>query len=268
MTILDKIIAHKRREVAALREKFPYKTLEKTAYFEMPRKPFVLEINRPDKVGIIAEFKRRSPSKGAINAEANIEEIARGYEIAGASALSVLTDAEFFGGSNRDLTEAFRAIEMPILRKDFIIDEPQIVEARSIGASAILLIAAVLDAKEIKRLAAFAKLQELEVLLEVHDENEIPADLTNISAIGVNNRNLKDFSVDVNRSISIAEKLPAEITKVSESGLKDAATILELKKAGFRGFLIGETFMKTENPAAACAKLVKEVQNSKFKVQT
>jgi indole-3-glycerol phosphate synthase len=265
MTILDQIIAHKRREVAEKREAMPPKALQKSLIYSRPRKPFTEEINRVDKAGVIAEFKRRSPSKGWINADANAKEVARGYENAGASALSILTDKEFFGGDNQDLSDAFFAVEIPILRKDFIIDEYQIVEARAIGASAILLIAAALNEKEIKTLAAFAASLDLEVLLEVHEASEIPASLENISAIGVNNRNLKDFSVDVNRSFEIAAKLPPEMTKVSESGLKDAKTILELEKAGFSGFLIGETFMKTANPAEALAQLIDKINNESAK---
>ncbi|MEP6923473.1 MAG: indole-3-glycerol phosphate synthase TrpC [Pyrinomonadaceae bacterium] len=260
MTILDKIIVHKRREVAHRRKSIPPQLMRQSELFNAPRKSFVKELNRPDKVGIIAEFKRRSPSQGWIKEKANVFEIAKGYEAAGASALSVLTDSEFFGGSNVDLINAFLEVEIPILRKDFIVDKHQILEARDIGASAILLIAAALNEKEIKEFAHVAAELELEVLLEIHSLDELPDNLDNISAIGVNNRDLRDFSVDINRSLKIVAKLPAEITKISESGLADTATILELKQAGFSGFLIGETFMKTADPAAACAELIKQLK--------
>ncbi len=261
MTILDNIIAYKRREVAERRKSISISQMRQSELFSAPRQSLVQELKRPDKAGVIAEFKRRSPSKGWINEKADAAEITAGYESAGASALSILTDSEFFGGSNKDLIDAFLTVEVPILRKDFIVDKYQIVEARDLGAIAILLIAAALSEKEIKEFAHAARELELEVLLEIHEINEIPDDLTNIDIIGVNNRNLKDFTVDIKRSIKIAESLPKEMLKISESGLSDAATILELKNAGFRGFLIGETFMKTENPAAACALLIKQLEN-------
>ena len=259
MTILDQIIAHKHLEVTERRQSVPPNLMRQSELFNQPRQSFAAELKRSDKAGIIAEFKRRSPSKGWINEKAEIAEIASGYEAAGASALSILTDSEFFGGSNKDLIDAFSTVKIPLLRKDFIVDEYQIVEARALGASAILLIAAALSKQEIKEFARFAHESELEVLLEIHEKSEIPDDLTNIDVIGVNNRNLKDFTVDTERSIKIAESLPKEMLKISESGLSDAATILELKNAGFRGFLIGETFMKTASPAAACAQLIKQL---------
>jgi indole-3-glycerol phosphate synthase len=217
-------------------------------------------LNRADKVGVIAEIKRRSPSKGAINEYVSVEKVSIGYMQAGASALSILTDTEFFGGTNEDLITARKFNYCPILRKDFTIDEYQIVEARSIGADAILLIAAVLDEKQIKNLAAFATSLGLEVLLEIHEFEELPGDLENVSIIGINNRNLKDFSVDVNRSFSIAEKLPAGIVKISESGLSEAETIVQLKRAGFKGFLIGETFMRESQPELACSEFIRKIQ--------
>lgn len=260
MTILDKIIAHKRREVVEHKTQISTAQLEQTEFFDLPRKSFAGELKRFDKVGIIAEFKRRSPSKGVINAGVSAAEVARGYETAGASALSILTDHDFFAGSNQHLAAAAEIVEIPILRKDFVIDEFQIVEARAFGASAILLIASVLTAANIQELAAFAQSLDLEVLLEVHEKSEIPDDLTNISAVGVNNRDLRDFSVDIERSFKIAELLPKDLVKISESGLNDAAAILKLRKHGFDGFLIGETFMKTDDPAAACAKLIGEIK--------
>ena len=265
MNVLEKIIEHKRGEVAEKREVVPTKKLEQSGHFAAPRVSLAQYLKRPDKVGIIAEIKRKSPSKGILNEYFSVEQISIGYMQAGASALSVLTDKEFFGGSNEDLMTARKFNFCPILRKDFIVDEYQIVEAASIGADAILLIAGVLDNREIKQFAAFARSLNLEVLLEIHDFNELPGDLKNISVVGVNNRNLKDFTTDVNRSFEIAAKLPPEITKISESGISDAATIIELKKTGFDGFLIGEAFMKNSRPDAACAELIREIKAIKSK---
>ena len=260
IVILEKIIAHKQKEVAERRELVPVKKLEQSGHFGAPCVSLVRYLNRADKVGVIAEIKRRSPSKGVINEYVSVEKVSIGYMQAGASALSILTDAEFFGGSNEDLITARKFNYCPILRKDFTIDEYQIVEARSIGADAVLLIAAVLDEMQIKNLAAFAASLGLEVLLEIHEFEELPGDLENVSIIGVNNRNLKDFSVDVNRSFSIAEKLPAGIIKISESGLSEAETIIELKRAGFKGFLIGETFMRESQPELACGEFIRKIQ--------
>lgn len=267
MTILEKIINKKRREVAERRELVPLKKLEQSSHFDAPCVSLVKYLNRPDKVGVIAEIKRRSPSKGAINEYISVEKVSIGYMQAGASALSVLTDTEFFGGSNEDLIVARKFNYCPILRKDFVLDEYQIVESRSIGADAILLIAAALEEKQIKSLAAFARSLGLETLLEIHDFEELPDDLANISVIGVNNRNLEDFSVDVNRSFEIADKLPPEITKISESGIADPKIVQMLKRAGYKGFLIGETFMRQSQPETACAEFVKKVQNSMFQAQ-
>jgi indole-3-glycerol phosphate synthase len=260
--ILEKIIAHKKQEIAGRRELVPVKKLEQTAHFEAPCVSLVQYLRREDKVGIIAEIKRKSPSKGDINPYISVEKLSIGYMQAGASALSVLTDAEFFGGSNDDLITARKFNYCPILRKDFTVDEYQIVEARSIGADAVLLIAAALEAAQIKAFAALANSLKMETVLEVHDQREIPDDLENISIVGVNNRDLRDFSVDTNRSFEIAAKLPAELTKISESGLSDAAKIRELKQAGFSGFLIGEAFMRTSQPQAACAELVNQLREN------
>lgn len=260
--ILEKIIAHKQREVPEKRELVPVKKLEQSIHFSAPIISLKHYLQRPDKLGIIAEVKRKSPSKGDLNRYISVEKLSIGYMQAGASALSILTDSKFFGGSNEDLTTAGKFNYCPILRKDFVIDEYQIIEARSIGADAILLIAAVLNAREIRTLAAFAVSLGLEVVLEVHELSEIPEDFENISILGVNNRNLKDFSVDVNRSLEIAEKLPVELTKISESGLTEAAKILELKKSGFSGFLIGEAFMRTSQPEIACAELIGKLRQS------
>lgn len=258
--ILDEIIAHKRIEVAERRELVPVKKLELSEHFNAPCVSLARYLRRRDKVGIIAEIKRRSPSRGAINEYISVEKISIGYMQAGASALSVLTDARFFGGSNADLSCARKFNYCPILRKDFTVDEYQIVEARSIGADAILLIAAAIAPQQIKSLAAFAVSLGLEVLLEIHELKELPDSLENISIVGVNNRDLRSFSVDTNRSFEIAEKLPAEIVRISESGLSEPETIVELKKIGYDGFLVGETFMRESQPEAACAEFIRKIR--------
>ncbi len=261
MNILDQIIEHKRREVAERKRSVPYKALEGGEFFQrqtLSLKDFVRKANRS---GIIAEFKRRSPSKGVINANAAVDVTTRGYADAGASGLSVLTDEKFFGGSNDDLSRARRNNSIPILRKDFTIDEYQIAEARAIGADAILLIAAVLDPDESKRLAAFAHSLGLEVLLEVHNLAELQASLdAGADLIGVNNRDLKTFSVSIEVSKNLATQIPDSVVKVSESGISNVHAIAELKKSGFEGFLIGENFMKEEDPGAAAKLFMQELK--------
>jgi indole-3-glycerol phosphate synthase len=260
MDILDKIVAHKKQEVADRKERFPVKLLEDSIYFKTPTVSLSKYLQREDKQGIIAEFKRKSPSKGAINLYANVEEVSIGYMQAGASALSILTDEHFFGGKNADLTEARKFNFCPILRKDFIIDEYQIVEARSIGADAILLIAACLEKDELHRLATFARSLGLEVLVELHGSQELDklSPLANI--VGVNNRNLQTFEVSISHSIELFPMLPTEMVKISESGLNDAQAIVELRRAGFQGFLIGEHFMRDENPGQHCREFIQRIQ--------
>ncbi len=259
MNILDKIISQKEKEVAERKSLYPIKLLERSTFFESPTVSFKKYLLREDKVGIIAEFKRKSPSKGIINKYADVERTSIGYMQAGASALSVLTDSEFFGGKNEDLTIARKFNYCPILRKDFIIDEYQIVEAKSIGADVVLLLANVLSAAQIKQFAEFAKSMGLEVLLEIRDKEELNSVNQFVDAVGVNNRNLKDFSVNVSQSFDLAKFIPADFIKISESGIDEAKTIVELKEAGFNGFLMGETFMKSSRPEIACANFIKEV---------
>jgi len=261
MNILDKIIAKKREEVRAAKEKVSKEELERFPLFNrtcFSLKEFVLAKER---TGIIAEYKRASPSKGIINNHSGVEEVVRGYADAGASAVSVLTDHEFFSGSLTDLTEARKAIDIPVLRKDFIIDEYQITEAKAHGADIILLIAAALGANELALLARYAKQLGLNVLLEIHNEEELRDNLLEeVDAIGVNNRNLKDFSVSIDHSLDLVDKIPDRYIKVSESGISDPAIINKLKKAGFDAFLVGENFMKTSDPAASIHQFVKELR--------
>lgn len=259
MNILDTIIEHKKSEVRSRKSEVSIADLEKRKLFSRPvlsLKGFLLDESR---TGIIAEFKKRSPSKGIINDKADIADVARGYADNGASCLSVLTDEKFFGGSDQDLVKA-RVNEIPILRKDFIIDEYQLLEARSIGADVILLIAACLPVSEVKRLASFAKNLGLEILLELHGEEELEhiCDETNI--IGINNRNLKTFDVNIERSLRMAEQIPLSKLKIAESGISSVEDILLFKRHGFHGFLIGENFMKASDPTIAFAEFVKQLK--------
>jgi indole-3-glycerol phosphate synthase len=269
MNILDEIIAHKHKEVAERKELFPVKLLEKSLYFETHCVSLEHYLLRPDKSGIIAEIKRKSPSKGDINPYVSVERTSIGYMQAGASALSILTDGKYFGGKNEDLVTARKFNYCPILRKDFMVDEYQIVEAKSIGADAILLIAAALDPARLKELAVFARNMGLEVLLEVHNLEELQASLNDyISVVGVNNRNLKTFKTDVGLSFELAKHIPAGITKVSESGLSRPQTLVELQEAGYNGFLIGESFMTNSRPERAAADFIKELRALQEKKET
>ncbi|MDH7461250.1 indole-3-glycerol phosphate synthase TrpC [Chitinophagaceae bacterium 26-R-25] len=260
MNILDKIIEQKKIEVAERKAKKSIEELKKSEFFgreTFSLKQFLLD---EDRTGIIAEFKRKSPSKGMINGTADVVEVTSAYRANGASCLSVLTDEIFFGGSTEDLVKA-RVNNIPILRKDFIIDEYQIVEAKSMGADVILLIAACLTPAEVKRLAAFAKSLSLEVLLELHDEEELQHICNETEIVGVNNRNLKTFIVDIERSIAMSKKIPADKIKVAESGISSIENINIFKQNGFRGFLIGENFMKEADPSKAFATFVSQLKN-------
>jgi indole-3-glycerol phosphate synthase len=268
MNILDEIIAHKKTEVATRKSLYPVKLLEQSIYFATQPVSLKKYIQREDKSGIIAEIKRKSPSKGVINPYVSVERTSIGYMQAGASALSVLTDKNFFGGSNDDLTTARKFNFCPILRKDFTIDEYQIVEAKSIGADAILLIAAALEVSRLKELATFAHSFGLEVLLEVHNEDELKANMdADADLIGVNNRNLKTFELSVEVSKRLAPLMPAHAVKVSESGIESVDTILELRKFGFEGFLMGQNFMQHSRPEAACKEFIEQLRDATLKAK-
>lgn len=260
MTILDKIIEKKKIEVADAKAKVSVQELEQYALFSRTCYSLRESVLDPARTGIIAEYKRASPSKGLINGKSTIQEVVKGYQDAGASAISVLTDADFFQGALADLNAAREVLQIPLLRKEFIIDSYQIAEAKAYGADIILLIAACLNAEEILTLSQYAKSLGLNVLLEVHNEEELERSLfESIDAIGVNNRNLKDFSVSLDHSYDLVDKIPHRYIKVSESGIADPNTIKDLKKHGFQGFLIGENFMKTENPGLAMKTFVKSL---------
>ncbi len=259
MNILEKIIAGKFQEVEERKSLVPVKMLEKSTYFEGKVVSIKKYVTNPEKSGIIAEFKRKSPSKGMINASASLEQVTIGYMQAGASALSILTDKADFGGSNEDLMTVRKFNFCPILRKDFIVDAYQIIEAKSIGADCILLIAAALAPEKLKELAVFAKSLGLEVLLEVHDGEELEKSLNDsVDLVGINNRNLKTFEVSLETSLSLVDQIPAKFTKISESGISDPKSLIQLKKVGFDGFLIGENFMKSARPEQAAYNFIKE----------
>ncbi len=250
MNILERIIEKKVEEVAWRKKHHPLEYLRDQPGFQRPIFSLAASLQDERLTGIIAEFKRKSPSKGIINGEALVEDVTRAYAGNGASALSVLTDKEFFGGSTADL-EAARFNQLPILRKDFIIDEYQLVESRSMGADVILLIAACLSPQRVKELAEAATELGLEVLLELHAEEELEHVNAFTPIVGINNRDLKTFTVDIERSIRMADSLPASTTKVAESGIDKVENVCRFQAHGFKGFLIGEQFMKAADPALA-----------------
>ncbi len=259
MNILDTIIAQKRTEVAARKQHTAVATLEQAKFFAektLSLRRFLLD---PAKTGIIAEFKRKSPSKGIINNTASLQEVTRAYAEHGASGISVLTDQDFFGGSLNDLVAA-TANEVPLLRKDFMIDEYQLLEAKAHGADVILLIAACLTCKEVKQLAGAARKLELEVLLEIHNEAELEHICDEVDLVGVNNRNLKTFEVDIHTSLDLINKIPREKPAIAESGISEVDSIVTLRQAGFTGFLIGENFMKQASPSIAFADFVNQLK--------
>ena len=260
MNTLNTIIEHKRKEVQEKKDLYPSKLLERSIYYNSPCVSLKKYLLRNDLTGIIAEFKRKSPSKGFINKYADIEKTTVGYMQAGASALSVLTDTNFFGGKNEDLSLARKFNFCPILRKDFTVDEYQVIEARSIGADAILLIAAVLSKEQIKNLSKLAISLGMEVLLEIHEENELDKLVPEIQLVGINNRILKTMEISLQTSFDMLGKLPKDIVKISESGINKAQQLILLKETGFNAFLMGEHFMKHSRPEEACMKFIKEIK--------
>ncbi len=259
MNILDTIVARKRTEVAERKKQTPVAALEKTKLFvkkTLSLRSFLLEEN---KTGIIAEFKRKSPSKGIINDKATVEEVTTAYAKYGASAISVLTDHDFFGGSLDDLVAA-TINHVPLLRKDFMIDEYQLIEAKAHGADTILLIAACLTTNEVKTMAATARSLGLEVLLEIHNDEELGHICDEVDLVGVNNRNLKTFEVNIGTSLDLINKIPKDKLAIAESGISDVDTIVTLRLAGFKGFLIGENFMKQASPSVAFADFVNQLK--------
>lgn len=260
MNILDKIVADKRKEVDLKKSLITLPQLETSVMMERTSASLAKKL-RESNSGIIAEHKRRSPSKSVINQSLSVQDVAIGYADAGACGMSVLTDGKYFGGSLDDMILARASTNIPVLRKEFIIDEYQIVEAKAYGADVILLIAAILSREEIKTLSELAKKLGLDVLLEVHNEAELEKSLMpSLDMLGVNNRNLKTFDVDLNTSKSLSVKIPEDFVRVSESGISSVEAIRELKEYGYQGFLIGENFMKTDNPGVSASEFIKKLE--------
>ncbi|CAM3863035.1 MULTISPECIES: indole-3-glycerol phosphate synthase TrpC [Flavobacterium] len=248
MNILDKIIIDKKREVELKKSIIPVSQLESSVLFN-GRTLSMSKLLKNSLSGIITEHKRRSPSKPTINNSHSVEDVVLGYQNAGACGISVLTDGKYFGGSLDDLIIAKASVNIPLLRKEFIVDEYQILEAKAHGADVILLIAAVLTHQEIKQLSEFAQSLALEVLLEVHNLEELEKSIMpSLDMIGVNNRNLKTFDVSLDYSKELAKQIPDEFVKVSESGISTVEAVKDLQQYGYQGFLMGEHFMRTENP--------------------
>ncbi len=260
MTILEEIALHKRKEVESNRLLNDYKKLEKSKYFKRESLLLTEYLLDDRKTGIIPEYKRKSPSSGIINEKARIEDVTVGYANAGASGLSILTDERYFGGNGDDLTRARELIMLPILRKDFTVDEYQIVEAKALGADVILLIAAILNKKQVREFARLAVSLGMQVILEIHQIRELDYLNQYISITGVNNRNLKDFTVDIKISYSLSERIPSEFMRISESGLVSPEDIRKLKDCGYQGFLMGEIFMKNNDPVKSFEIFVKELK--------
>ncbi|MEA4850388.1 MAG: indole-3-glycerol phosphate synthase TrpC [Paludibacter sp.] len=255
MTILDKIIESKRSEIASRKISAPLSALVNAPLYRrkcLSMKESLLN----SESGIISEFKRKSPSLGWINEEADVVEVAAGYSAAGASGISILTDSEFFGGSPLDIMAARQFVACPVLRKDFMIDEYQLYEAKAMGADVVLLIAAALTVKQTLELASKAHELGLEVLLEVHNEQELGHANDFVDMLGVNNRNLKTFEQNIQTSFDLAALIPDQFVKVSESGISKTETVRELRAVGYKGFLMGENFMKEENPASVLVNFI------------
>ena len=260
MNILDKITLDKRKEVELRKSLIPVSQLENSVLFERQTVSLSDKL-RNSKSGIIAEHKRRSPSKSVINNGLNVQDVATGYENAGVCGMSILTDGKYFGGSLDDLLTARASCNLPLLRKEFIVDKYQIIEAKAYGADVILLIAAILTREEIKQFSEFAKRLHLDVLLEVHNEEELQKSIMpSLDMLGVNNRNLKTFEVSLQTSKSLSILIPDDFVKVSESGISNIDAIKELQPFGYQGFLIGENFMKTDSPGASASDFIKTLE--------
>ena len=260
MNILDKIIEHKKKEVAERKKIRPVADLEELDFFRTKCDSLKRSLTGKNGTGIIAEFKRKSPSKGIINDTAEISDVLDAYATKGASGISILTDEKYFGGTLDDIYDHRAAIRTPVLRKDFIVDEYQIIESKAIGADVILLIAACLTPTEVNLLSHFAKSLGLEVLLELREENELEHICEDTELVGINNRNLKTFEVNIDQGLKMADKIPDNKIKIAESGIESVDDIIMFRENGFEGFLIGELFMKEKDPAIAFAEFVNALQ--------
>jgi indole-3-glycerol phosphate synthase len=259
--ILATIVAHKLKEVTLRKNEISITQLEAMPLFTKQALSLKANLQKKYTTGIIAEFKRKSPSKGIINDKASVKEVTAAYHSYGAAGISVLTDSEFFGGSLEDLSIAIEN-EIPVLRKEFIIDEFQMIEAKAYGASVIILIASCLTPTTTQLLAVKAKALGLEVLLELHDETELDHICDEVDLVGINNRSLKSFEVNIEHSLELKNKLPKGKLSIAESGIYSVETYQLLKKEGFDGFLMGEYFMKEENPAQAFELFIKAIKTS------
>lgn len=262
--ILDKIVAFKQKEVGASKEKHSLASLQNVPMYKRANRSMSQALVSKNSSGIIAEFKRKSPSKGWIHREANVAKIVKSYQDAGVAGISCLTDHHFFGGSKDDFETSRLAFSGPILRKDFIIDSYQIHESKSMGADVILLIASILTKEEITEFTTLAHDLGLEVLLELHERKELMKIDLNVDMIGVNNRDLKTFHVSIQHSIDMKKDLPNEHVLISESGLDNVETVFKLYQEGFQGFLMGEYFMKTEDPGKTASSFINDFQNHKI----
>lgn len=259
MNILDKIVIDKRKEVDLKKSLISTKQLEQTNLFERETISLANKLKNSAS-GIIAEHKRRSPSKATINKNINLQDVASGYENAGVCGMSILTDGKYFGGNLDDLLIARTSCNLPLLRKEFIIDEYQIIEAKAHGADVILLIASILSKEDIKQFSNLAKQLNLEVLLEVHNEIELQKSIMpSLDMLGVNNRNLKTFEVNLETSKTLSLLIPDDFVKVSESGINSVHAVKDLQSFGYKGFLIGENFMKSTNPGESATQFIKNI---------
>lgn len=260
-TILDTIVKAKRKEIEKFKPLSSIERFEKEGFFwQIRNRSLVQTLLQPGTTGIIAEFKRRSPSKGWFKTkELEVEPVVTAYNKS-AAGISVLTDGEFFGGDMDDLIQTKVVTDIPVLRKDFIIDKWQIAEAKAFGADVILLIAACLSPEEVKELAAYTKSIGLESILEVHSEEELNHICNEVDMVGVNNRNLKTFDVDINTSLQLIDKIPVGKPAIAESGINSIESINTLRQAGFKGFLIGENFMKEDHPGKAFEEFVNNLK--------
>ncbi len=257
MHILDRIVAHKRQEVKSRKQRTSIKTLERSRHFERETNSYTEVLQSKDASGVIAEFKRKSPSKSAINLDADLSQVVSGYIAGGASAVSILTDTHFFGGDDSFLSQTRMTHgQTPLLRKEFIIDEYQVLETKALGADLMLLICEILSKDEVKNLASLASSLGMEVLLEMHSAEQLDKVCDEVAMIGVNNRDLTTFEVDYERSKKLFDQLPTEKPKIAESGLSESGTCAMLYDYGFRGFLIGEQFMKQSDPGVSCGAFI------------
>ncbi len=260
--ILKKIEVWKKEDTARRKKNVPLSILKMMSGYSGECISLYDKLKSAKEPCIISEFKRKSPSKGAINLSANPVEICTSYQEAGATAISVLTDQEFFGAEPTDFSKVRAVVDLPLLRKDFILDEYQVHETKAMGADVILLIAAMLSPQKVEKLSNLARKLGLDVLLELHSEDETDHICQHINILGINNRNLKNFNVDLKHSQDFAEKLPKNIPTIAESGLSGYQDVVALQKSGFKGFLMGEYFMKSKNPGKKCHELIKNIEHT------